>query len=232
MIVYIITNLVNNKKYIGRDMYNNPKYLGSGKLIKLAIEKYGRDMFIKETLQSCNSIDELKDAELYWIRHYNACTDNMFYNILDGSVGGDTLTNNPNLEIIKEKIRIARKSQVIKHSEDTKAKISAAQKGEKSYWHGKQKSAESNKLRSEAAKGIPKEKIVCPHCGKEGSIAGIKRWHLDKCTVITGIQHTATNKIPWNKGKSKNELPQLSNSGAKKGNIPWNKNKKLYEDRN
>lgn len=32
--------------------------------------------------------------------------------------------------------------------------------------------------------------------------------------------------IPWNKGKTKEDYPQLSNSGVKKGNIPWHKGKK------
>ena len=31
--------------------------------------------------------------------------------------------------------------------------------------------------------------------------------------------------IPWNKGKTKEGYPQMSNSGVKKGNIPWNKEK-------
>lgn len=29
--------------------------------------------------------------------------------------------------------------------------------------------------------------------------------------------------IPWHKGKTKKDFPQLSNSGVKKGNVPWNK---------
>jgi hypothetical protein len=28
---------------------------------------------------------------------------------------------------------------------------------------------------------------------------------------------------PWNKGKTKEDTPQLSNSGAKKGHTPWSK---------
>ena len=35
---------------------------------------------------------------------------------------------------------------------------------------------------------------------------------------------------PWNKGKTKTEFPQLSNSGVKKGNIPWCKGKKLTKE--
>ena len=32
--------------------------------------------------------------------------------------------------------------------------------------------------------------------------------------------------IPWIKGKTKKDYPQISGGGVKKGNIPWNKNKK------
>jgi len=42
MVIYKITNLINNKFYIGQDIKNNPKYLGSGNLIISAIKKYGK----------------------------------------------------------------------------------------------------------------------------------------------------------------------------------------------
>jgi hypothetical protein len=49
-IIYITTNLINNKKYIGADKNNNPKYLGSGLIIKLAIKKYGKNNLQKMAL--------------------------------------------------------------------------------------------------------------------------------------------------------------------------------------
>lgn len=42
MQIYKTTNLINSKIYIGQDSKNNLSYLGSGKLIKQAINKYGR----------------------------------------------------------------------------------------------------------------------------------------------------------------------------------------------
>ena len=30
-------------------------------------------------------------------------------------------------------------------------------------------------------KGIPKKKLTCPHCGKEGGAPQMKRWHYDNC---------------------------------------------------
>lgn len=223
MVVYKTTNLINGKQYIGRDMYNNPKYLGSGKLLNKAIKKYGIEHFQKEILQECSSVDELKAAEEYWITYYNASVDPNFYNILNGSSGGDSLSQHPDLENIREKIRTARAKQVINHSEETKNKISASQKGELGYWYGKSHSNESNKKRSIKQKGVPETKITCPHCNKDGSVQGMKRWHFDNCSTLTGIKHKPTNKQPWNKGLTKDIEPKLSNGGAKKGNIPWNK---------
>lgn len=40
--IYITTNLINGKKYIGQKKGYNDTYLGSGKILKLAIKKYGR----------------------------------------------------------------------------------------------------------------------------------------------------------------------------------------------
>jgi len=46
-IVYLITNLINNKKYVGIDTKNNKYYYGSGKAMKLALKKYGSDLVIE-----------------------------------------------------------------------------------------------------------------------------------------------------------------------------------------
>ncbi len=34
---------------------------------------------------------------------------------------------------------------------------------------------------SESTKGVPKEKIECPHCGVIGAPHVMKRWHFDNC---------------------------------------------------
>ena len=59
MIVYKTTNLLNSKIYVGKDCNNNPRYFGSGKLLLLAVKKYGRVNFKKETLERID-IEHLK----------------------------------------------------------------------------------------------------------------------------------------------------------------------------
>ena len=53
---------------------------------------------------------------------------------------------------------------------------------------GKNKSEETIKKISQAKmgipspfKGVPRKKVICPHCGKEGGDGTMQRWHFDKC---------------------------------------------------
>jgi hypothetical protein len=68
--VYQITNLLNNKVYVGKHKstkhpFEN-QYYGSGKQITAAIKKYGVENFKKEVLQYCSSMEEManKEAEI------------------------------------------------------------------------------------------------------------------------------------------------------------------------
>lgn len=86
--IYITTNTVNNKRYIGQCVYHKRKnwehYLGSGKYLLMAIKKYGKHMFTREII--CNAFDqkELNLLEQQFIAEYNASNDSTFYNIALG----------------------------------------------------------------------------------------------------------------------------------------------------
>jgi group I intron endonuclease len=90
MIIYKTTNLINGKFYVGQDSNNNPEYLGSGTLLKRAIEKHGKENFIKETLEVCCTQEQLNEREKYWIKETKAQT--LGYNIAEGGTGGNTYT--------------------------------------------------------------------------------------------------------------------------------------------
>lgn len=130
MVIYLTTNLINGKKYIGLDTHNRPWYLGSGTVLKKAIAKYGKHNFKKEILEECSTVEELREKELYWINKYRAHINPEFYN--------RTATLTPTEH---------RKGKPL--SEEHKAKISKANKGRKL----PPVSEESNKKRSEALKG-------------------------------------------------------------------------------
>ena len=92
MIIYKTTNLINGKFYIGKDVKNKKLYLGSGKLLKQAIQKYGKENFKKEILEYCIDLKHLDEREIYWIDKYNSIKNG--YNLTEGGTGGDTWKNN------------------------------------------------------------------------------------------------------------------------------------------
>lgn len=93
-VIYLTTNKINNKKYIGVDSKNNKNYYGSGKAIKLALKKYGIENFTKEILESNDDNVYLFEREKYWINLYDAINSKQFYNIAIGGKGGaGTLIN-------------------------------------------------------------------------------------------------------------------------------------------
>lgn len=70
------------------------------------------------------------------------------------------------------------------HTLETKVLMSKAHQGENHHMYGKSPSDETRNKISESLKGknkVPKEKIVCPHCGTEGGKPVMKRFHFDNC---------------------------------------------------
>lgn len=71
--VYITTNKIDGKQYIGSHSANdiNDGYLGSGKYIKRAIKKYGKDNFERLILKEFHDINEAYIYEGICINEYN-----------------------------------------------------------------------------------------------------------------------------------------------------------------
>lgn len=90
--IYITTNLINNKKYVGRKKYTKgwESYLGSSKLLKTDIEMLGRDCFKREILEECENKDILSEREIFWQRYFNVKNSPDFYNITIANSGFDT----------------------------------------------------------------------------------------------------------------------------------------------
>lgn len=176
MIIYKTTNLINGKSYIGKDTKNNKNYLGSGSLLKAAIKKYGKENFTKEILEVCNTHIELKEREKFWIEYYSAINDSMYYNIRPGGDGGDVFTNNPNKELIRQKLS-GENNSAVKHLKGKTyeeiygneiAKLKKEQMSINSL--GKKQSRETINKRIQHYKGKPrpdnvKEKISKSHLG-------------------------------------------------------------------
>ena len=107
MVIYLTTNLINGKKYIGKDINNRPGYLGSGIYIKQAIQKYGKENFKKEILCECYDYSILNELESFFIYLLSATDENIGYNMTFGGDGGPITLNHPNKFEIYEKIKKA-----------------------------------------------------------------------------------------------------------------------------
>lgn len=118
-IIYLTTNQINEKIYIGQTSINKHGYIGSGKLLKKAIKKYGKNNFIRTILRNnINSLKELNLWEDFYINLFGSRNLEVGYNIVPGgSKGGFNHTS----EVI-EKIK-ARSNQ-----EDNKLRIKEIQK--------------------------------------------------------------------------------------------------------
>ena len=67
--IYIITNQINGKQYVGQHVTENEDdlYFGSGLLIRAAIKKYSIENFSKSYIEECFSYEELNLRETFWI---------------------------------------------------------------------------------------------------------------------------------------------------------------------
>ena len=85
--IYKTTNLIDGKFYIGQHQAEgfDEGYYGSGVHLRRAIKKYGKENFLVEIMQICESQKELDAAEVWWIRELDATVEG--YNIAPGGPG-------------------------------------------------------------------------------------------------------------------------------------------------
>lgn len=90
--VYKIINKLNQKTYIGVHKTNNANdcYMGSGKAIKVSIEKYGKHNFEKQILFVTENKEEAYNLEKKLTIDFNS---NQNYNMRLGGIGGFTIEN-------------------------------------------------------------------------------------------------------------------------------------------
>lgn len=84
--IYKTTNIINGKFYIGKHQTNdlNDGYLGSGKLLKRAIAKYGIENFHKEILHICKDEKHMNLLESILV----VPDPEVNYNLCEGGKGG------------------------------------------------------------------------------------------------------------------------------------------------
>ncbi len=185
--IYKITNIINNKGYIGQYRKNDPTARwkrhendalknNSTVPLHLAIRKYGWDNFKKEIICIIEDNTKLDDLESYYAEQYDTY-------IWDGKGYNATLcgkrrpTNFKQKEEFKEKMSKLMTGRKV--SEETKKKLSDAKKGKPIQLSEEARASKSAKLR-EKATGVKcseekKAKISASLKGRPGVTKGQKR---------------------------------------------------------
>lgn len=195
-LIYKITNNLNGKYYIGAHKTNNKDdgYMGSGNLIKKAIEKYGSENFTKEILVECNSVEEMFNTERELVE-----LNKNSYNLKCGGHGGwDHIKGTKQILSEARIIGHKKKSNALKGRKPSNNSIDALKQAHKEgkikydTFRGKKHTEETKKKVSDKAK----ERLSNP---KNNSQYGTM-W------ITNGIENKKIKKnevIPegWNKGR-------------------------------
>lgn len=178
MRIYIITNKINQHRYVGMTSKPLSVRWSTHKadarrdkpfLLHKAIRKYGEDNFTIELLEECavSTLEELGLIESNYIAQLNP-----EYNM---TTGGEGHTGIP---MAGEKNGMFNKN----HTEESKAKMrenrkgKGARPGELNPRYGKPgtfagcQHTEETKLKMRKPKSVPRQRVVCENCGKEVTI--------------------------------------------------------------
>lgn len=186
--IYKTTNQLNGKTYIGyhstKDL--NDSYLGSGKILKQAIEKHGIDNFTKEILYIFPTREEAlqKEAEIV---DESFVLDRGNYNLKVGGEGGwdHTWHSEKRFEAIRKSFKEGR-SKGWQLTKEQRIEIG------KSAFKGKSHSVETRKRIGEAQKMDPS--IVEKRIEEFNAIE--KKWgYIGKLAKQWNISHTQVRRF-------------------------------------
>ena len=231
--IYKITNTINNRYYIGVHHTANPmdSYYGSGPAIKSAVEKYGKENFIKEILYETADREDAyaKERELV-VTLYE---DSLSYNMKPGGIGGwDYYNNDPNRkncmhdkevanrvsEVLKEKYKNDEKyrKQLIENSKKATLASAEVTRGKKRPEHSirqKQYCAEGRYDHFFAKRTPSIFKVINPH-GEEIVVYNLLEFCYNNDLTYTSLW--LTHKSPDSivkRGKSKGWRCELIEKG-------------------
>lgn len=212
--VYKWTNSISNEYYIGVHKGDvEDGYIGSGLKFKSKFIKH-KENFKREIISFHNNFEEALSEEARLVTRELILTDKKCLNLQPGGKGGsvafwdETMRQNKSIFMKNQWTKEEHRKKVISslkavHTEEYKKKqsekgnffpdkkidltkrVESRKKNENGYCGhliGKKLDEIQKKKLSDKAK--QREKVVCPHCEKIGSISQMKQWHFDKCKEI------------------------------------------------
>lgn len=208
--IYKITNKLNGKIYIGKHQTENPNdpYYGSGKAIKDAIRKHGKENFIKEILFDFDTEDamNLKERELI-TEEFVAREDT--YNLGVGGEGGAHFKGKKHSDEARSRIK-----------QTNKERDWSFLKGRLPHNKGKKDNEETRMRKAEARKRRAANEFLNQQT-KQKISEGLKRYYTENAEIIKERKKSISQKKRNRKPLSEETKRKLS----EKRRLYW-KNKK------
>lgn len=203
MIVYLITNLINGKRYVGQTKqtlswrWSQHKYLArKGSLLHLscAIRKHGENNFKIAALCTCRDKAEMDSREREYIVLFETRNKTKGYNLTDGGEGAAGCVRSP-----EQRLRIKETSSRPENIERLR-RLAAAMKGKPAHNKGKPASLEARRNQKLAQARRRK-----PHCPRGHTRFGLRkaknRPPYRYCLDCQRDRSTRTNKIYKNRSR-------------------------------
>lgn len=171
MIIYKITNLINNKIYIGQTrrslrsrwlQHSNPNTSNKNgsRILRYAILKYRKENFKIEQIDEASTLKELNEKEYLWIENMNCIAPNG-YNLVSGGNTAKEIS-----EETRKKMSEAQKKRP-SATKETRKKLSEANKGKK-------RTKEAKERYSKSKRGVLNPNYGKIYTKEERSIQSIK----------------------------------------------------------
>jgi hypothetical protein len=150
---YVIVNLINGKLYIGSRCTNIEldKYMGSGRLIKFAIKKYGVKNFKRINLNDFETPQEARNKEEEYINLFKSLSPSG-YNL--HPKGGCSYFEYSEESLMRfKKLRLGKSYNEIYGVEKAKEVKNHISENHARFWEGKTQSKETIKKKADANRG-------------------------------------------------------------------------------
>lgn len=117
-VIYLITNLLNDKKYVGQttqplsERIKQHKY--GRQLVDKAIREVGFENFQVDTLEVCENQEQLNEREKFWIDELD-CLQPQGYNCLKNGQHVKAQVNKPQAEVDEPYFKLIHKNLIFRH---------------------------------------------------------------------------------------------------------------------
>lgn len=199
MIIYKITNKINNKIYIGQTTKSAAERLNKHIIearcqdngnrpfnyFHSAILKYGEENFIIEQIDEASSIEELNNKEIYWIEFYQSTSKEIGYNLMAGGKSG--------VKSLETRQKISEKKKENWQNEELATRMKSGLEKATETWIQVCKDNEIT--------------MICEHCGKEFSVppweSKRRKYCSNECANTVNIQKATETAAELKKEKTK-----------------------------